>query len=344
MLSEPVSDISSAYFNLYGYRFRIVCNVPPVLAGLADDFAFFSSTPDEGAAILTLLERAPDYTEWAAAKASAYTPRNVAYRHDGKTIVDYSGRGLGVFDEKSGNFTLSSLDHDLLYEAAYLFVLSQSGEALDRVHLHRIHALGVSVDGRAALVLLPMGGGKSTLGSAVLRHPEVQLLSDDAPIIDAAGDIFAFPLRIGLMPGSESAIPLDQLRRIRRMEFGPKLLVNYKYFSDRVCARSSPALILLGERSLDSDCTLRPASRRAAWKGLLANCVVGLGLFQGMEFIFSRSPYEVAAKFHIALSRLRACRRLLRRSEVYHLKLGRDAGRNADVLLKALKEAAKQRD
>ena len=103
-------------------------------------------------------------------------------------------------------------------------------------------------------------------------------------------------------------------------------------------------MFLIGERSLDSDCPLRPASSPAAWKEVLDNCVVGLGLFQGMEFIFSRSPSEVAAKFHVVLSRLRACRRLLRRSGVYHLKLGRDAGRNADVLLKALQEAAKQCD
>jgi hypothetical protein len=260
----------------------------------------------------------------------------VAYRLDQRTVIDCSGRCLGVLDPNAGSFQLSSLDRDLLYEAAYLFLLSRSGEALDRAALHRIHALGVAVRGHAALVLLPMGGGKSTLGSALLRHPEVNLLSDDSPLIDRSGAIHAFPLRIGLLPGSEAGFPSDQLRTIQRMEFGPKLLVNYKSFADRVCASAEPALLLLGERSLDRECSTRPASSTSAWKALLANCVVGLGLFQGMEFIFGRGLAETSAKLPIVLSQLHACRSLLRRSEVYQLTLGRDFERNAETVLEKL--------
>jgi hypothetical protein len=331
---------TSACFDIYGYRVRIDCALPTILSGLADDFAFFASTPTGTEAIITLVEGRPDYTPWTAAKASAYTPRNVAYRVDGLTIIDYSGRGLAIHNTRDGSFHLSSLDRDLLYEAAYLFLLSQSGEALDRVHLHRVHALGICVRGRAALVLLPMGGGKSTLGSALLRHPEVQLLSDDSPLIDRAGNIHAFPLRIGLLPGSESSIPPEQLRTIQRMEFGPKLLVNYKFFADRVAPNAQPALVLLGERSLRDDCILRPASATAAWKAMAANCVVGMGLFQGMEFIFGRSRSEMAAKLAVVGSRASASRALLNRSGVYHLQLGRNIEHNAEVLLAALLKSA----
>ena len=65
---------------------------------------------------------------------------------------------------------------------------------------------------------------------------------------------------------------------------------------------------------------------------MLANCVVGLGLFQGMEFVFQHSLVEIAAKAGIGFSRLRASRRLLARSEVYHLTLGRDFDRNANAV------------
>lgn len=330
----PAESVS---FDIHGYRVRIVCAVESVLSGLADDFAFFavSGSPDES--VVELVSETPRYEPWADAKASAYTPRNVAYRLHGKTVIDYSGRGLGIHDTQTGDFRLASLDHDLLYEAAYLFLLSQSGEALDRVHLHRIHALGVSVNGRAALVLLPMGGGKSTLGSALLEHPEVKILSDDSPLVDREGNLHAFPLRIGLLPNAVSRIPADQLRTIQRMEFGPKMLVNYKYFADRVVASAAPGLVLLGERSLDMECSLRPASLAASWKSVTANCVVGMGLFQGMEFLFGRSAGEMAEKAAVVGSRAAACRRLLARSGVYHLRMGRDIERNAATVLEALK-------
>lgn len=333
---QPDPAASCRYFDIHGYRVRVECAVREVLDGLADDFAFFASDAVTSAVSVQLVEESPDYTRWADARASVYTPRNVAYRWGEQSVVDYSGRGIGVHDLRTGSFRVSSLDHDLLYEVAYLFLLSQSGEALDENGFHRVHALGVSLNDFAALVLLPMGGGKSTLGSALLGHPHIKLLSDDSPLITRGGRIHAFPLRIGLLPGSESKIPSEQLRKIQRMEFGPKLLVNYKYFADRVTATAQPGLILLGERSLGRECSLLPASRWSTWKAMLANCVVGMGLFQGMEFLFGRGPSEILSKARVAMERARACQSLIRRSRAYHLRLGRDIERNAAVVVEAL--------
>ena len=337
-MSEPPSPL---LLDIYGYRVTVRSAVCSVLDNLAQDFAFFRTEgPLSNSNEIELLQEEPPYGEVPHAKATVYTPRNVSYRNGCKTLIDYSGRALGIHDTARGTFRLFSLDLDLLYEAAYLFVLSQCGEGLDARRLHRVHALGVSVDDCAALVLLPMGGGKSTLAAGLLRHAEIALLSDDSPLIDSKGDVHAFPLRLGLMPGSEGEIPPDHLRRINRMEFGPKFLVNYAYFADRVRPRAEPCLLFLGERSLAPNCTIRPATTGAALRAMIANCVVGLGLFQGMEFIFHRGPGEVFRKAGVAWARLRASWRLLRRSTKYHLVLGRDPAANAQMVFDVLASAA----
>jgi hypothetical protein len=333
--------------DIYGYRALVTSNSSVVLSAIREDFAYFlrdaaaesSNAPVE----IELLDADPPYGELPDVQATVFTPRNVSYRHGDLTFVDYSGRALAIHDRKHGGFQVFSRDSDLLFEAAYLFVLSQSGEFFDAHGLHRVHALGVGIRNHAALVLLPMGGGKSTLGANLLRLPGIQLLSDDSPLIDNKANVWAFPLRLGLLPGSEGTIPPDKLRTIRRMEFGPKLLVNYSYFAGQVTERAEPCLLFLGSRSLRNTCEIEPASKLSAVGAMLSNCVVGLGLFQGMEFVFQRGWLEVFRKATAALARLRASLRLIARSNVYRLILGRDAERNAAAVFEHIERCANKR-
>lgn len=333
--------ITSIYVNVYGYRAVIRSSSSQgALAGLAEDFAFFRRETLSPQHVIQLFEEDPPYgIVPALGVAAVYTPRNVSYRSATTTVVDYSSRALGIHDHASGDFRVYSRDPDLLYEAAYLFLLSQIGEALDQDGLHRLHALALSMENRAALVLLPMGGGKSTLGFHLLHYPGVSLLSDDSPLIDQAGNVHAFPLRIGLLPGSDTHPPADQMRMIQRMEFGPKLLVRYRYFADRVRPSATPCLLFIGERSLGNSCQILPATRRSALRAMVTNCVVGLGLFQGLEFVLTRSAKELLGKARIAGSRLLASIRLMRQSRSYHLILGRDSEENARVVFEFMKTA-----
>jgi len=333
-------ELASLSLDVYGYQTRVRSSSETVLKGLAEDFAFFRRDAISGGPVIELLERDPPFDSAPPLRATVYTPRNVSYRNGNLTLIDYSGRGLGIHNRETGDFSLYSRYLDLLYEGAYLFLLSQCGEALDARHLHRVHALAVSIEDRAALVLLPMGGGKSTLALHLLQFPEIAFLSDDSPLIDRAGNVHAFPLRLGLLPGAENSIPPEQIRVINRMEFGPKLLVNYSYFAERVRPIASPGLIFLGHRSLGTACEITEAGTLSALRAMFANCVVGLGLFQGLEFVLQRSPREVFAKVGIALSRLRASMRLLRRSRAYHLVLGRDSQENARALFEFLQRTA----
>jgi len=323
----------SCHFDVYGYRFQVQADSPRALDGLAQDFAFFESKPHEGEVRIELYRRPPNYDQLPDLTASVYTPRNVTYCQGGVRYIDYHGRGVAVWDQARRRFTVTSESEDLLYEAAYLFLLAQIGEYADRVGLHRLHALAVSLNGKAILALLPMGGGKSTLGGALLRYPEVRLLSDDSPLIDRQGTVHAFPLHLGLLELPGEDVPSEHIRTIERMEFGRKVLVNYRYFAHRVCPSAEPGLVLLGRRRSGLGCRLEPAGRLEALRAIFINGVVGMGLFQGMEFLLGSSWLELAGKIRVAVSRLRNFRQLLRRSKTFRVDLGRDPVENARTIL-----------
>jgi hypothetical protein len=328
----------TASFDAYGFRFCVRGNAEAAVDGICEDFRFFSSGPGLDHTTVELFHERPPFDAAPPCDAVIYTPRNVVYRAEGKRYIDYHGRALGIMDEAASSFKLYSEDPELLYEAAYLFLLSRIGQGLDQRGLHRLHALGVEVNGRAVLVLLPMGGGKSTLALHLMNFPDVRLLSDDSPWIDRNGRALAYPLRIGLLPGSEQSVPAEHRRLIQRMEFGPKHLVNFSYFYDRVCASAEPGAVFIGARSMLPECRIEEIGMAAALRPMIANGVIGLGLFQGLEFILQSSALELVNKAGLGLSRMRNCWQLLRRSRIYRVHLGRDAELNARTLLQFTRE------
>jgi hypothetical protein len=319
-------------FDVYGYRFRLQSSGEEILEGLSEDFAFFSSTTP-GEHTIELLDEDPPVEGLPRTDGVVYTPRNVVYDSGTLRYIDYHGRGLGIQDRATGSLKIYSRDKGLLYEAAYLYLLSRIGEYLDERGLHRIHALGLAIENRAVLVLLPMGGGKSTLGLHLLKYPGVRLLSDDSPFLNRRGAALAYPLRLGLLPGAEQSIPASSRRLINRMEFGPKHLVNYSYFKEKVQPSAEPGLLFIGARTLAPDCRIEEIGRMAGLRGCIANCAVGVGLFQGLEFVLQASPWELLKKAGLGVSRLRNCYQFLRHAKVCRIHLGRDQELNARTLL-----------
>lgn len=328
-------SIGIRQYSVYGYDFALRGNCPVALDGLAEDFTFFAREAAKAADPVTLVlnQDTPRYDDLPECDASVYTPRNVVYRDGDRRILDFGGRGLGIYEPRQRRFTMTSESPDLVYEAGYLFLLSQIGQRADARGMSRVHAMAMTYRGRAILAMLPMGGGKSTLAAALLQHPELRILSDDSPFLDRRGGVHAFPLRLGLLEGRESEIPAAHLRRINRMEFGPKYLVNYAYFAGRVDAFAEPGILLIGRRTLSPRGRLQPASYATAMAAMIPHSIVGLGLFQGLEYLLERSTGELLGKAGVALSRARNAHRLIRRSRNYVLHMGRDPQQNAQLIL-----------
>ena len=100
----------------------------------------------------------------------------------------------------------------------------------------------------------------------------------------------------------------------------------------RITPRAEPGIVFLGYRSLADGCRIEPVRTGEAYRSMIANCVVGLGLFQGLEFVVRSSLWELGGKSRIGWSRLSNARKLFKRSGVYRLILGRNTTANVRVV------------
>jgi len=326
----PVTPVASEPLDLlvHGLRVRMGGDWPEVLELLRLDFGWFAEQDPQGDPEVTVevARRRPSFERFGQARPAFVTPRNVVFNLDGVRLVDYGGRALAVHDRRLDRIEIQGEDEELVHEAAYLCVLSRIGSHLDARGTPRLHALGLAGEGGATLVMLPSGGGKTTLALRALAEDGVRLLSEDTPLLDRRGRAHPFPLRLGVNEQDAWLLPPGTpTRRLARMEFHPKLLVSVAALAERVERRPQRvANIVVGRRSLASESTLSPLPRRAAIGPLLREGVIGVGVYQGMEFVLQRGPADVLGQAGVGLRRALPCLAALTRARVWSLELGRD--------------------
>jgi hypothetical protein len=328
----------------YGLPVRVRGDWPEVLDELRLDFWWFGSAErDRGHASAAPVEvvverRSPDYDAFGDVPASFVTPRNVVYQQPDRTLVDYFGRALSIVERDSDRVVVQGLDQHLVHEAVYHFVLSRAGRHLDARRTPRLHALALAAAGGAVAVMLPSGGGKSTLALRALRDDAVRFLAEDTALIDRRGRLHPFPLRMAINTTDAHRVPSDRVRRIERMEFHPKLALEPRFVADRFADGPLPLRhLVIGRRSLGRDARLERLPRHAAVGTLFREGVVGVGVYQGMEFILQHGMRDVVGKTGIVATRMACCGAGLARAKVWRLTLGRDHERNWDALAPLLR-------
>jgi hypothetical protein len=321
--------------DVYGLQARIAGDWPEVVDDLRRDFAWFEDQKGVGdpAVDVTVEQRPPDFDSFGELPAAFVTPRNVVYRDRDTTVVDYFGRAVSVLDRRRSRIVIQGESPQLVHEAAYLFLLSRIGEHLDALGLVRLHGLGLSGAGGALAVMLPSGGGKSTLALRALREDCCRLLSEDSPLIDRRGAVHPFPLRIGVNETDAALLPNHHVRRLERMEFHAKLVLEVEAFADRIDPQPRPLRhLVIGRRTLGHAARLEPVPRRAAVGALFREAVVGVGIYQGMEFVLQRGLRDVGGKAGTAATRSLCAATALRHARVWRYWIGRDHERNWDAL------------
>jgi len=332
----PVSQ-----FDFYGVGVLVESQEDEFQRSVEHDFSYFLAPAPVPPIRLTFKRSPPDYDRLPEMVCSLATPRNLCFNNGRYTYIDYFGQALNVYDKETDACEIITEDLELAHEIAYLAILSRMSEALERRRLHRIHGLGIESGGKGVLILLPSGGGKSTLALSLLRRSTpFRLISEDSPLLRADGHLLPFPLRIGVNPQNlPSGIDPRFTRVDKRIEFNSKISIDIRYFGDQICRQPVPAaFMLLGVRSTGQFAEITPALKGAVLRHILANSIIGIGLYQGLEFLLQKDFAESVRHFCLLFSRTYNNLILLKRARVHRFLIGRDLNRNYECLREFLSQ------
>ena len=330
--------MSALKLSFYGFCIEIKCNDAGTLEAIKRDFSFFVTGQGNPEALFEVFVELPDYKELPSVKASFYTPRNICYKYNKLSFIDYFGKGLTIIDDQKNNYRIYCPESQLRHEITFLSILSLVGQNLDSRKIHRVHGLGIETGGKAVLILLPSGGGKTTLLLELLKAEGIKLISEDSPLVNRFGQILPFPLRVGASYSDKpQEIPADYLHLIERMEFGPKYVIDIDYFADKISRDVlTPQVILCGIRSLGMESKIVPLSKYKALGEFIKNSVIGVGLYQGLEFLLQQGFTGLLKKSGVILSRFRNACKVISGSQTYLFIVGYDKNKNVETLLKFL--------
>ncbi len=317
--------------DIYGLIIKCQAESTDLVSEIIRPFKYFVTDDGNHSVNIFVKEKDPPYDTFPSIKANFSTPRNIVYKDKDCKIIDYFGKGVIVEEDKKLTYNMYSRDKNFLIEAFYLLILSLIGQFCDKNGMLRVHALALSYHNKAILLTVPPGGGQSTMALAMLQEKDFKLISDDAPIVDRYGRILPFPLRIGILDKNTiKSIPDEYVYKIDRMEFGPKYFIDCDYWKDKIEDRYlKDSILFISHRILNGNPSIRKASKRKVLAALMRDAVIGIGLYQGLEFIFQSSSWEVFSKVRIIFRRLIQAFRLTLLSKTYQIALSRDITKNA---------------
>jgi len=358
-MPDLLSATKILFFSLYGINVKVEgSNSSHCLAELTRDFHFFINASSYSLPIssnknytikLSLQNTTDLYNILPDKAAKEIHSEYVVYEDKNKSgekirWIDYHGKALLKTKEKkySSEAILWCNDPSLTHELAYLYLLSRIGVFLDKKGLHRIHALGFQNKKSGALVLIPSGGGKSSLALELLQNKDISLLSDDSPLIDRKGRLYPFPLRLAFTSHASMPDNLEQKTgRMERRKYGVKKLLSIKDLPNPPASNASePKFLFLAERHGSKKIPrLRRLHKYEAIHALLRDMVVGLGLPQLAELVLTKGIWSLPSLIPTASSRTLAAANLVQKCQCYALELSHNSQANAELIRKKFEES-----
>ncbi len=325
---------------LHGLLIECSAPSPELEALVARPYKSYFSDEEVPEIVIDIIPESPPYEDFPDMEASYSTPRNVVYDSREKRIVDYFGKGVVIEEKDRQRFRIYGPDDNFLQEAFYLLVLSIFGQYCDRVGMLRIHAMALSYDNMAILMPIPQGGGKSTMAFAMLQEEGFKLISDDEPVVSPDGLILPFTLRMGTLDEKKlEDIPEEFVYSIDRMEFGMKHFIDAEYWKPQLETRPLKDIIYVtSRRVLNGPPSVRKIPKYRVFKSLVRDAIIGVGLYQGLEFLLSRSAWTTVAKTGTVFKRALCAWRMLGSARTYELTLSRDISENRRIFSTFIRE------
>ncbi len=327
--------------NIYGINAVISTDNDFVYQNLKKDFALFKveRNPQQNKTItLSISFQAPAYHRIPPVDAVLHGQGLICYKDKNINYVVYSCSALLIYDFKKENGELFGTDEIFLYEKAKLTVLSRIGELQDLRGVHRIHAFGVSLNGKALICLLPMEAGKTTSVINLLQaDPQIKIIADDVCFIDKKGVIYPFLLRMGARDKKLiENIPNDYITAIDRPYYGIKYFIDPEFFQNRLSKPMTLTHIFIGKRTFQAETKIEKISKFKCFGPVMESGIFGLGLPQLLEF-FVRGDFKLLGRrTGMILSRVFFCTGMIIKTKMSMIKIGMDQQSTCKKILEFL--------
>lgn len=339
---QKEKSLKSLYLNFYNIKVQVESDDALTFNPLKKDFSnfVFQNSLDNINFSLQIFVETPPVEKIPNIIATMQTLNSLCYDNDGLRFCDYYGDVLVILDTKKNKAKLYSTNLAKIHEVAYLLILSRVGKLMDLAGLHKLHAFSVSYKDLAIVCMMPMKGGKSTLLMQFLKDKRFKIISDDIPLVNLAGEILPFPIKIGLsdLPGNLEVLnPEENFYTMDRAHYGKKQLLCLNGLPGRVEDQNKKfkkVLLIEAFRYNSKTSILKDSSFFSTGKGLLKHGVIGFGLPMVIEYFWESGFSDFITKVKIFFLRLTSFSCLLFRSRRMKLFLGKNPQEASEVIMK----------
>jgi hypothetical protein len=331
------------HLEIFNSFYKVISNDSKVTERIALDFSYFITeviplTPTE---TIEILVQDPPWEIIPPLVAKKQTDTSIIYEEGNIRYNDYHGQALTTVNQKNKISVVYCQDLHLAHELGYLLILSKSGKEMDLKGFHKVHAMGLQLKGVNLIMISPSKGGKSTHFLELLSDPAFKIYSDDTPVVDGNGNIFAFPLRVGIEEGAEvpSYVDKNKTYELVRRKFGAKKLIPLTAMGREIAQfnKLQRTILVVGKRSRKHSPELRAVSNLTMAPFLIKYMIVGVGLPMILEYFLETGFKDILKRFKIIFKRSMAALNLMFCSEKYIFEMSSDIRANTSLIIELLK-------